>query len=36
LGLGGQATVIFFILAVDDDAWACHYFFGMKLTSLNY
>jgi hypothetical protein len=31
LGLGGQATIIFFILAADADAWAYHYFFGMKL-----
>jgi hypothetical protein len=27
LGPGGQATVIFFILDADTDAWACHYFF---------
>jgi hypothetical protein len=25
-GPGGQATVIFFILAADADAWACHNF----------
>jgi hypothetical protein len=36
LGPGEQATVIFFILAADADAWACHYLFGMKLVSLNY
>jgi hypothetical protein len=36
LGPGGQATIIFFILAADADAWACHNFFGMKLASLNY
>jgi hypothetical protein len=35
LGPGGQATVIFFILAGDADAWAYHNFFGMKLASLN-
>jgi hypothetical protein len=23
-GPGGQATIIFFILAADADAWACH------------
>jgi hypothetical protein len=33
LGPGGQATVIFYILAADADAWA---FFGMKLASLIY
>jgi hypothetical protein len=27
LGSGGQATIIFFILAADADAWACHNFF---------
>jgi hypothetical protein len=27
LGPGGQATVIFFILAADADAWAGHNFF---------
>jgi hypothetical protein len=30
------ASIIFFILAADADAWARHYFFGMKLASLNY
>jgi hypothetical protein len=36
LGPGGQAIVIFFILAGDVDAWVCHNFFGMKLASLNH
>jgi hypothetical protein len=34
--LGVGSTVIFFILVVDCDAWACHNFFGMKLASLIY
>jgi hypothetical protein len=25
-----------FKMAADADAWACHYFFGMKLASLDY
>jgi hypothetical protein len=25
--------IIFFLLAVDADVWACHNFFGMKLAS---
>jgi hypothetical protein len=34
--LGVGSVVIFFILAADADAWACHNFFGMKLASLIY
>jgi hypothetical protein len=34
--LGVGSAVIFFILAADADAWACHNFFGMKLASLIY
>jgi hypothetical protein len=34
--LGVGSVVIFFILAADADAWACHNFFGMKLDSLIY
>jgi hypothetical protein len=34
--LGVGLAVIFFILAADADAWACHNFFGMKLASLIY
>jgi hypothetical protein len=34
--LGVGLAVIFFILAVDADAWACHNFFGMKFASLIY
>jgi hypothetical protein len=36
LGPGGQAMIIFFILAGDADVLACHYFFGMKVASLIY
>jgi hypothetical protein len=34
--LGVGSAVIFFILAADADASACHNFFGMKLASLIY
>jgi hypothetical protein len=34
--LGVGSVVIFFTLAADADAWACHNFFGMKLASLIY
>jgi hypothetical protein len=34
--LGVGSVVIFFILAAEADAWACHNFFGMKLASLIY
>jgi hypothetical protein len=34
--LGVGLAVIFFILAADADAWACHNFFGTKLASLIY
>jgi hypothetical protein len=34
--LGVGSAVIFFILAADADAWACHNVFGMKLASLIY
>jgi hypothetical protein len=34
--LGVGSAVIFFILAANADAWACHIFFGMKLASLIY
>jgi hypothetical protein len=34
--LGVGSAVIFFILAADADAWACHNFFGMKLASVIY
>jgi hypothetical protein len=34
--LGVGSAVIFFILADDADAWACHNFFGIKHASLIY
>jgi hypothetical protein len=34
--LAADAFVDSCMLAADADAWAHHYFFGMKLASLNY
>jgi hypothetical protein len=36
LGAGGQATIMFFILAADAEAWAYHYFFRNEIASLDY